>query len=89
MNVQFRYKRDRKGRPIGVVAVDRETMDYGWSLCHKADKWDRELARTIAIGRLYSPNVEKHMDELPFSMQKTCQDAIAYVDQNPIVETPF
>jgi hypothetical protein len=46
-----KYLRDEKGQPFGFVAVDQEGF-YGASLCCPRDKFRKELARTIALGRL-------------------------------------
>ena len=46
-----KYLRDEKGQPFGFVALDPEGF-YGSSLCCPRDKFRKELARTIALGRL-------------------------------------
>ena len=44
------YIRDKKGNPIGIiVAIDR--LKIGWALCHKNDKWDKDVALKIARNR--------------------------------------
>ena len=44
------YLRDKNGNPIGVaVAVSKE--DIGWSLCNKRDKFNKQRALEIAVGR--------------------------------------
>lgn len=50
------FLRSNDGRPIGCVAiaVDRKkrTLRYGLSVLNPADKFDRKVARQLAIGRL-------------------------------------
>lgn len=43
-----------RGEPRGLVItdVDGRTTKIGWSLCHKTDRFDRELAKTMATNRL-------------------------------------
>ena len=54
------YIRDQKNQPIGcMVAVLYEDghITIGVSLHNPKDKWDRSLARQIAIGRAYCGGV--------------------------------
>jgi hypothetical protein len=46
-----RYLRDVDGNPFGFVVLDPGGF-YGSSLCCPRDKFRKELARTIALGRL-------------------------------------
>jgi len=39
-----------RGKPVGiVVAVGKGKI--GWSLCNKTDRWDKEVGKSLAIGR--------------------------------------
>lgn len=61
----IQYIRDVNKKPIGVVvAVDRNKI--GWSLCHKDDKWDREKALKIAIGRAWSIDCSDTLVKIPY-----------------------
>lgn len=46
-----RSRRDR--RPIGVVVsfVENNKIHYGWSLCNKLDRFDKEVGISLAIQR--------------------------------------
>jgi hypothetical protein len=46
-----RYLRQGKD-PYGFFIADLETGAYGWSLCSPRDKFNRKMARQVAIGRL-------------------------------------
>lgn len=48
------YVRDKNRRRIGVLAavVDNQFgVNYGYSLCHKNDKFDASIGKRLAIGR--------------------------------------
>ena len=64
MKILKRYARKRartsmgekkgRGRPRGIVMlsfVDGKAV-FGWSLCHKNDKFEKKLGTKIALGRL-------------------------------------
>jgi hypothetical protein len=46
------YIKDKNGKRIGVV-VGVAANCVGWSLCKKCDRFDREMALTIAVGRAW------------------------------------
>jgi hypothetical protein len=46
-----KYLRDEKGQPFGFVAVDQFGC-FGFSLCCPRDRFNKKLARQIALGRL-------------------------------------
>lgn len=51
-----KYIRDEKTKtPKGMVIsfVDSGKLFVGWSLCSKADTWDKDMARKIAVNRAY------------------------------------
>ena len=62
-NIKFRYIRDKRQRPRGVVAVDTNTGQVGWSFYHKKEEtkpFSKAMAREIAVQRMVSgsgPNV--------------------------------
>lgn len=50
------YLRDKNGSPVGVVvALGKE--DIGWSLCNKRDRFNKQRALEIAVGRSYKRNI--------------------------------
>jgi hypothetical protein len=55
-NTRIMFLRDASYRPVGCVAIslDRRNhrLNYGISVLNPADKFDRKLARQLAIGRL-------------------------------------
>ena len=55
-NTRIMFLRDSQYRPVGCVAisVDRRNhrLNYGISVLNPADKFDRKVARQLAIGRL-------------------------------------
>ncbi len=46
----IRYLRDAQNNPYGVV-VATSPDNIGWSMCSDKDRWSRQLAKQIAIGR--------------------------------------
>ena len=53
-NPIYQYVRDENNRPIGVVAGAFHGLMplLGYSLCGPRDRWDRNLGKRIALGRL-------------------------------------
>jgi len=55
-NTRIMFLRDANDRPVGCLAisVDRRNhrVDYGISVLNPADKFDRKMARQLAIGRM-------------------------------------
>lgn len=55
-NRRVMYLRDEKYNPVGCVAVsltkNRQTVRYQLSVVNPVDKFERSLARHIALGRL-------------------------------------
>lgn len=53
MSIRFMFLRDKDKQPIGCIAVDyiHGRLEYGLSVLNPKDKFDRRLARSIAIGR--------------------------------------
>ena len=47
------YVRDQHGHPRGLVLAAGPN-EIGWSLCHKSDKFDKELGEYIAFNRALS-----------------------------------
>ena len=53
-NAKIEYIRNAKKIPLGILIysfnADNEIV-FGWSLCHKKDKWNKQLAKKIAYTR--------------------------------------
>ena len=47
------YVRDRKNNLVGAVVsiLDGDVYRVGWSLCRKGDRFSKDKAKMIAIGR--------------------------------------
>lgn len=55
MNVLTNYIKNNKNQKVGFVVakLDEEgKIIYGWSLCNKRDKFNRERGLEIALGRM-------------------------------------
>ena len=46
----IRYLRDEENNPYGVV-VATSPANIGWSMCSDKDRWSKQLAKQIALGR--------------------------------------
>jgi hypothetical protein len=54
-NYRIMYLRDRKGAPIGCIAIDESVpgvIGFQYSVLNPLDEFRRDVARQIAIGRL-------------------------------------
>lgn len=68
------YVRDKNNNPIGVmlsVLVD-DCIQYGYSICHKNDKYDKVKGMLIAFNRLNA----KRMSAIPIKMESAFEDFI-------------
>jgi len=60
VNHRIQYLRDRKGNPVGCVAIkllpqvehSRQLVVYQTSILNPLDNFDRALARQLALGRM-------------------------------------
>ena len=73
------YIRDDNNNPIGLVIACRSGTftHFGWSLCSKDDRWSKEKAHRIALGRLIKlPEVESEevRPEVQPVLMKIAQD---------------
>jgi hypothetical protein len=64
--VQFMYLRDARRNPIGCVAMRRDGNNvlYQLSTSHPKDRFDKQLARKIAVGRLEDDPVVLNFEEI-------------------------
>jgi hypothetical protein len=59
MEHRIQFLRDAKGQPVGCVAirvrqvtVKRTLIEYQYSVLNPLDRFDRRLARQLALGRM-------------------------------------
>lgn len=56
MNSRIMFLRDTKGHPVGCVAINvdlkNHRLSYQMSTLNPCDRFDRKLARHLALGRL-------------------------------------
>ena len=67
-NIRLIYVRDEKNNPIGCVAIQKSKLNkwvkYAASMANPNDKFDKEIGRLLALGRLLeSPVVIKTKTE--------------------------
>ena len=67
-NHRIMFLRDRTGSPVGCLAIKTEEhlyrtaiVSYQLSVLNPADRFDREMARTIALGRLIERPIQIQM----------------------------
>lgn len=76
------YLRSVEGHPVGCLAIsiDRkgQVLQYGFSVLNPADKFDRKVARQLALGRLLESPVsiapikaDANMHEITRSVMKS------------------
>ena len=62
MDYRIMFLRNNAGHPIGCVAIQinrkQRTLQYGYSVLNPADKFDRKVARQLALGRLMESPIE-------------------------------
>ena len=70
----FEYHRENNRRPIGVLTavIISNDVRFGWSLCSKLDKFDKDFGLQLAEARAikYKPNEIMYRAKLPNSMEK-------------------
>jgi|GEM_PF-2732673 len=63
-NRRVMYLRDERYNPVGCVAIsltkNRQTVRYQLSVLNPVDKFERSLARHIALGRLVEKPIRLH-----------------------------
>lgn len=71
MNYIFEYHRNKSREPIGCLIaykVSDEEVRYGWSLCCKKDRFNREFGISTALGRSKKYDVDSLIEKIPESM---------------------
>lgn len=73
--MKFYYLRNKKRVPRGLVAMDWQSGQIGYSLCDKEDrnKFTKKEARERAISKLGTP-----LEDIPHSLQKIAKDMVEY-----------
>lgn len=80
MDHRITYLRDDKYQPVGCIAIklNREAghgnytlIEYQYSVLNPADRFDRALARQIALGRLVEAPYTTRTNVLPTKHQVT------------------
>jgi hypothetical protein len=69
-DVLVQYVRDEQRRPVGVLVAT--SVGVGWSYASRYDTFDRELGRTIALGRVYAGTSGK--TQLPYLVAQQLPD---------------
>lgn len=80
----IRYLRDEQGQKRGVaVAIDGGSgIQYGWSLCHSRDKFDRNVGLFKAICRAKGgANLNLVPDDMKPVVEKLQNNAKRYYKQ--------
>ena len=58
MSTIYQFIKNRKGNLVGcVLAVDKDQI--GWSMCNKRDRFSKDRAIKIAIGRAVNTPINK------------------------------
>jgi hypothetical protein len=74
----IQYIRKGHNRPVGcLVAVKRKDGEVviSYSLCRKGDRFSKDLAKKIALGRAHSWSEQEHRkDTLPSSLGSSMSD---------------
>ena len=57
-NLRYMYIRDENRNPFGVVVTRKvgNQLEYNYSVCNPKDKFSKEIAKKIALGRLETSN---------------------------------
>ena len=67
MSHRIMFLRDSKNQPVGCVAIsnikNESRLTYQVSVLNPHDKFDRKMARHLAIGRLVEMPIQVHLDE--------------------------
>ena len=82
MDYRIMFLRNGASHPIGCLAIQidrkRSVLSYGFSVLNPADKFDRKVARQLALGRLLESPVsiapikaDANMHEITRSVMKS------------------
>lgn len=68
----IQYVRDKKGVPYGVVVAVKVDDGYrlGYSLCNKKDRFSKDMALKIALGRALWSLDPFGMNDIPHPVKK-------------------
>lgn len=82
--ILIKYIRNEHGHPIATV-VATDAGHVGWSVCHRADTFDKELGIRIATGRANHagvtnnyPTLNQNKETLPQAIREMYDRSIRY-----------
>ncbi len=94
MEYRFQYLRDRSGQPVGCVAIKTSVGDFGLqveyqvSVLNPLDRFDRTLARSIAVERLKKrPIVIEEMLGINATMHQITSAVMSHLVETPVTTT--
>lgn len=70
----IKTKKGRKGLVVGTVL--NGSIKVGWSLCHRTDKFDKDLAHDLAFGRILNKKSDAPPESIASAvvhMEDRCQ----------------
>lgn len=81
------FLRDEKGQPVGCLAIGltskQRVVKYQVSVLNPIDRFDRKIARLVALGRLVeSPFTAVLADETDVSMHQISRDVMMHLAYN-------
>ena len=76
----------KRGEPTGcVIALDEKHI--GWSACCHLDRFNKERAKQIAIGRAIKGTKAQIPDKVKPTLAFVSEKAIEYFKKHPLKET--
>ncbi len=91
MEYRFQYLRNRDGQPVGCVAIKTSVGDFGLqveyqvSVLNPVDRFDRTLARSIAVERLKKrPTVIQKMLGVNATMHQITSAVMTHLAKTPL-----
>lgn len=80
------FLRDPSGMPVGCLAIgltrSRKTIKYQVSVLNPVDKFDRKLARQIALGRLMESSYSAPSTNNIPDMHQISRDVMQHLSKN-------
>jgi hypothetical protein len=84
------YIRNKRGNPIGILLSDNYAgvIEFGYSLCHKKDTYDKEKGHLIALGRLHHPKFLDFPNSIHEQYYRFQERSKKYFKNAVIIEQP-
>jgi hypothetical protein len=83
------FLRDRSNQPVGCLAIEltrsRKSAKYQVSVLNPVDKFDRSLARQIALGRLVEDSFTAPLSTKDVDMNQISTDVMTSLSKNKFV----